>query len=203
VRDSLGRMKLFAVARAVLLGTCWVALTQAEPAVSAPEGKAAAATPPAPTPYMQAILRGNAAFLAQDFITAKREYQSAIELDSHRPEAHGLLAELSLQTGALDEALAFAQAAGRFSAGDKAARVRSAQLQAMVWEAKKELEHAKEAWAAYGTILGAGAPSTPAGPHAAVIAARTEALNKALKAQADATAVAARIKAASEAAPKP
>ena len=194
-------MKAFAVGRAILLGTCWVALAQAEPAAAA--ARTAPTTTTAPTPYVQAILRGNAAFLAQDFITAKREYQSAVELDSHRPEAHGLLAELSLQTGALDEALAFAQAAGRFAGADQAARVRSAQLQAMVWEAKKELEHAKEAWKAYGAILGAGAASTPAGPHAAVIAARTESIDKALKAQADATVVAARIKAATEAAPKP
>src|SRR5688572_8605615 len=124
--------------------------TPAPTATAAPDAAAKADAPAAPvrrdpngrtgiSPMMEAVVRGDAAFLARDFVAAASAYQEAIKAAPQKAVGHLRMAALHLAQGELDQASVVLAAAERFTGGDATLTVQTLALKAMVQEARAAL----------------------------------------------------------------
>jgi tetratricopeptide (TPR) repeat protein len=122
------------------------------PAASPAEGAAAPAVRRDPkgvtgiSPYTEALLRGDAAYLARDFASAEREYKAAVESSPQEAPGHLRLAAVAAEQARLEEALQFAEAAARFAGPDAKLRSDALRMSAMMIEAGGSIERAIAAW---------------------------------------------------------
>lgn len=111
-----------------------------------PEGKTGVA------PYMEAVLKGQNAFVARDFAGAVTAFQDAIKMDSSAMLGFYLLGEAQLEAGKPDEAEA-AWTTGLGKKGTEDLNARLLFVMADLRERQKDLAKAKESWAAYQVYL--------------------------------------------------
>jgi len=108
---------------------------------------------------MEAVVRGDAAFLARDFASAAGAYQEAIKFEPQKPLGHLRMAALHLIQGELDQASVVLATAERFAGGDALANVQTLALKAMLQERRGALSDATLAWSAYALLGRAGGPA--------------------------------------------
>lgn len=118
------------------------------------------------SPYMEAVVKGEWAFVARDMAGAKAAFQDAIKLDAGKSLAIYRLAEVFMDQGQLDDAEAsLTSAVGKQGTPEDAAKVLF--LTAELRERQHKLQAAKDAWTAYQNYLNAnpkvkGHPATAA-----------------------------------------
>jgi len=105
---------------------------------------------------MEAIVRGDAAVLARDFVAAAIAYQEAIKSAPQKALGHLRMASLHLSLGQLDEAAEVLATAERFSGGDATLTVQILALKAMLLERRGAWSEATLAWSAYAMLGRAG-----------------------------------------------
>jgi TolA-binding protein len=94
----------------------------AAPAPAAPAAPAAAEAPKGPSPYSEAVQKGDRAYLARDFDGAVAAYRQEIEKNPNVPLGHYRLGEAQLAKGDTNEAELSWQAALRFAGKDERMR---------------------------------------------------------------------------------
>lgn len=143
------------------------AFAQSPPAPAAPAPTPAPAPAPAPggtevrrdpngvkgiSPYMEAVARGQASFVARDFSGAVTAFQDAIKTDPQQMLGFYLLGEAQLEAGKPEEAEA-AWTSGLSKKGPEDLNARLLFLMADLRERQKTWQAAKDAWAAYSAFL--------------------------------------------------
>jgi len=98
------------------------------------------------SPFAEAILRGDAAYLARNFSGAEQEYRAAIQLSPQDARGHLRLAAAAFALARPDDALASADAALRFAGPDAKLRSDALRFMALVVEQTGALDRAIEAW---------------------------------------------------------
>jgi len=117
------------------------------------------------SPYMEAIAKGDASFLARDLAGAVAAYQDAIKLDTSKMLGFYRLGEAQLASNKPEEAEAAWQTAlGKQGTADMKAKVLF--VLADLRERQNKLPEAKEAWTAYANFIkdnekAKGYPATP------------------------------------------
>lgn len=125
-----------------------------EPDAAAPQAVAVRRDPKGVTgvsPFTEALLHGDAAYLARDFALAEREYRKAVEASPHQATGHLRLAAVAAAQGRVEEALGFAEAGARFAGPDAKLRSDALRLSAFILEAGGALERAIAAWKLFAT----------------------------------------------------
>ena len=104
------------------------------------------------SPYMEAMSKGEAAFVARDLPGAVSAFQEAIKLDAEKTLGFYRLGEAMLESGKLDDADATWQTAlGKKGTDDLNAKVLF--VIADLRERQKKWQACKDAWAAYAAFL--------------------------------------------------
>jgi tetratricopeptide (TPR) repeat protein len=98
------------------------------------------------SPFTEALLRGDAAYLARDFVGAEREYRAAVEASPQDAQGHLRLAAVMAQQARLEEAMSFAEAAARFAGPDAKLRSDALRFAAFALEAGGAIERAIAGW---------------------------------------------------------
>lgn len=141
------------------------------------------------SPYMETIVKGQAAYVARDIPGAITAFQDAIKLDTEQMLGFYRLAEAQMESGKLDDAEATLQTAvSKRGPDDLKAKVLF--LTAELRERQKRWQPAKDAWAAYSAFL-AGNSKAHGFPATAV--ERTKQIDKRMKDEIDYGAVKQRI----------
>ena len=112
------------------------------------------------SPFWEEVQKGDAAFIARDWVAAQTFYKAAIKKSPHNPQGHLRMAEFSLNQGELDEAQTFATAALRFSAEDLRAKADASFLISEIREAQNQMQEALVSWRSYKS-LGLQLPPNP------------------------------------------
>lgn len=180
----------------------------AQPAATAPKPAAsAAASAPAPapggkeirrdpanvkgiSPYMEAVVRGQNAYVARDFAGAVTAFQDAIKTDPQQMLAFYLLGEAQLEAGKPEEAEA-AWTTGLSKKGPEDLNAKLLFIMADLRERQKNWQAAKEAWAAYSAFCSSH-PQAKGYP--ATAEERTKRIEQRVKDEKDYAAVKERIK---------
>jgi predicted Zn-dependent protease len=126
-----------------------------KPAAATPGGKEPRRDPEGKkgiSPYMEAVARGQNAFVARDFAGAVTDFQTAIKADPQQMLGFYLLGEAQLEAGKPEEAEA-AWTAGLSKKGDDNLNARLLFVMADLRERQKSWQAAKDAWAAYSAFL--------------------------------------------------
>lgn len=148
-----------------------------------PEGKTGV------SPYMEAIAKGERAFVAKDMEGARAGFQEAVQLDPAKTLGFFRLAETELATGKLDDAAAtLTTAQAKKGSPDLQAKVLF--LAAEVLERQKKWAEAKDAWGKYAKFL---EENTKAAGYAATASERQKQIDRRVKDEADYGAVKDRI----------
>ncbi len=108
-----------------------------------------AASETTPTEYLQRLVEGHRLFANNEHDGALRAYRGALQAMSDDPLATYLVACSLRATDNLDEALSSFQRAATLSRDDDALHARALFNVALVQEARREYEAAREAWRAY------------------------------------------------------
>lgn len=104
------------------------------------------------SPYMEAIARGQANFVARDLAGAVAAFQDAIKLDTDRMLGFFRLGEAQLEAGKPEEAeIAWTTALGKKGSEDMNAKLLF--VIADLRERQKKWKEAKDAWGAYTSFL--------------------------------------------------
>ncbi|WP_437588709.1 tetratricopeptide repeat protein [Sorangium sp. So ce1000] len=104
------------------------------------------------SPYTEQVLKGQASFVARDIPGAIAAFQEAIKLDASKMLGFYLLGEAMLESGNMAEAeTAWTTALGKKGVDELHAKVLF--CLADLRERQKNLQAAKEAWAAYSAFL--------------------------------------------------
>lgn len=153
----------------VLCSLAFSSVAFAQGGAAKPDPKAAAAAPTAPmpppagplkdpenkkgiSPYMEAIKKGEDAFVARDFAGAVTAFQDAVKLDSAKMLAFYRLGEAQLASGKPEEAEAIWTAAlNKEGPADLKSKVLF--VIADLRERQRKLDVAKDEWAKYATFL--------------------------------------------------
>lgn len=98
------------------------------------------------SPLREALLRGDAAYLARDFALARHLYQQALTTDPQNAWVHLRLAEVCLAESNFVDAKSFVEAGVRFGVTDPSVRLRALLLRGVIYERAGELEGAVRAW---------------------------------------------------------
>lgn len=104
------------------------------------------------SPFMEAIVKGQAAFVARDMNGALSAFQEAVKLDTEQMLGFYRLGEVQLEMGKLDDADATWQAA-LSKRGNDDLRAKVLFVIADLRERQKKHQAAKDAWAAYSAFL--------------------------------------------------
>lgn len=140
-----------------------------------PEGKTGI------SPYMEAVAKGERAFVAKDLDGARSAFQEAVQVDPAKTLAFFRLAETEIATGKLDEASAtLTTAQGKKGTPELQAKVLF--LAAEVLERQKKWSDAKDAWGKYAKFV---EDNAKAGGYAATAAERTKQIDRRVKDEAD------------------
>jgi predicted Zn-dependent protease len=172
------RARLILATLALAASASTVAVAQQPSGAPAPAGGAApapAAKPGEPrrdpagqtgiSPYMEQIVKGQAAFVARDVPGAVAAFQEAIKLEPDKMLGFYRLGEAMLESGKPEEAeTAWNTALGKKGSEELLAKVML--CMADLRERQKNLQAAKDAWAAYAAFLTGhpkanGYPGTP------------------------------------------
>lgn len=141
------------------------------------------------SPYMEAVVRGQRAFVARDIPGAVTAFQDAIKIDTEQALAFYRLGEAQLESGKPDEAeIAWNNALKKPGSEDQHAKVLFAI--ADLHERQKKWASAKEAWSAYAAYLQAHAKVIG---YPAVSIERTKVIDRHVKDEIDYAAVKERI----------
>ena len=105
------------------------------------------------SPFWEAILKGDNAYVARDFDTAIAAYKKAIESKPQEGLGHLRLGGAELAKGNTDEAEKAFQQAVRFSAQDPAVRAKAEFCLADLHERKKSYDEAAVRWRQYGDFV--------------------------------------------------
>lgn len=142
------------------------------------------------SPYMEAVARGQNAFVARDFAGAVTAFQDAIKGDPQQMLGFYLLGEAQLEAGKPEEAEA-AWTTGLSKKGPDDLNARLLFIMADLRERQKNWQGAKDAWAAYTAFL----TSHPqAKGYAATADERIKRIDQRMKDEKDYAAVKDRIK---------
>lgn len=142
------------------------------------------------SPYMEAVVRGQNAYVARDFQGAVTAFQDAIKLDPQQMLGFYLLGEAQLEAGKPEEAEA-AWTTGLSKKGAEDLNAKLLFIMADLRERQKNWQAAKDAWAAYSAFL----TSHPqAKGYAATAEERTKRIDQRMKDEKDYAAVKERIK---------
>jgi tetratricopeptide (TPR) repeat protein len=193
------RARPIAVSLALLASLAAAPAVAQQPSGAAPKDapKGAAAGPrkdPAGqtgiSPYMEQIVKGQAAFVARDFPGAIAAFQEAIKLDPGLMLGFYRLGEAMLETGKIEDAEgAWTTALGKKGGEDLNAKVLF--CMADLRERQKSWQVAKDAWAAYTAFL-TGHPK--ANGYAATAVERDKMIDRRVKDEKDYAVVKERIK---------
>lgn len=104
------------------------------------------------SPYMEAINKGEASFVARDFAGAVVQFQEAIKLDGQQMLAFYRLGEAQLAAGKPEEADAI-WTSGLSKEGTPTLKARLLFCLADLKERQKKFDAAKEAWGKYAQFL--------------------------------------------------
>lgn len=147
-------------------------LSFAEDEADAKESKSAAKKRTDPkgitgiSPFMELIVKGNAAYVARDYATAISTYQEAIQKAPNRALGHYLLGQAFVADKKLDEADGAYHTANRYAEKDPVMRAKALFVIADLREQQQRWDDAQTAWKAYGDFVAAtpkanGYPNTP------------------------------------------
>ncbi len=109
------------------------------------------------SPFTEAVLNANVAFLARDFPKAIEGYQDAIKKSPDDPMGPYLLGEAQLVAGKLDEADTAWASALRLAGKDVVVHAKVLFVIADLRERQGRWDDADAAWKEYGTFVGANA----------------------------------------------
>jgi predicted Zn-dependent protease len=144
-----------------------------------PEGKTGI------SPYMEAVAKGERAFVAKDMEGARAAFQEAVQLDPTKTLGFFRLAESELAAGKLDDAAStLTTAQAKKGSPDLQAKVLF--LAAEVLERQKKWAEAKDAWGKYAQFLGENAKAVG---YAATATERQKQIDRRVKDEADYGAV--------------
>jgi tetratricopeptide (TPR) repeat protein len=160
------RAGLFFGLSSLLSASAW-AQTPVAPAAPAPAAAAPTAAAAVPStsvkrdprgiqgisPFWEAILKGDNAYIARDFDTATSAYKQAIEAKPEDGLGHYRLGAAELAKGNLDAAAKAWQQAIRFSSGDPKLRAKTEFVLADLEERKKAYDEATARWKQYGDFV--------------------------------------------------
>lgn len=118
------------------------------------------------SPFMELIVKGNAAYVARDYATAISTYQEAIKKAPNRALGHFLLGQAFVAEKKLDEADGAYHTAHRYAEKDPVMRGKALFVIADLREQQQRWDDAHTAWKAYGDFVAAtpkanGYPNTP------------------------------------------
>jgi predicted Zn-dependent protease len=142
------------------------------------------------SPYMEAVARGQNAFVARDFPGAVTAFQDAIKLDPQQMLGFYLLGEAQLEAGKPEEAEA-AWTTGLSKKGAEDLNAKLLFIMADLRERQKSWQGAKDAWAAYSAFVSS---HPQAKGYAATAEERTKRIDQRMKDEKDYAAVKERIK---------
>jgi predicted Zn-dependent protease len=148
-----------------------------------PEGKTGI------SPYMEAVAKGERAFVAKDMEGARAAFQEAVKLDTDKMLGFYRLGESMLQAGKLDDA----EATWQTALGKKGTEELNARLLMVLADLKertRKWQPAKDGWAAYAAFL-QNHPKTFGFPATAI--ERQKVIDKRVKDEADFSEVKTRI----------
>lgn len=121
------------------------------------------------SPFWEAVIKGDAAFLAQDLDGATNHYQTAITGAPKNPVGHLRMAEVSLKQNEFARAQEFITAALRFAEEDIRVKASASFLMAQLRERQAMHDDAIDAWNRYKALasqLSTEQPKTTKGPRA-------------------------------------
>jgi tetratricopeptide (TPR) repeat protein len=106
------------------------------------------------SPFVEALQKGDHAYIARDFDQAIAAYRQAIELSPEDPMGHYRLGEASLAKGDLEGAEKSWQQALRFAARDPNLRAKTTFVLADLKERQAALDEATARWKSYLEVAG-------------------------------------------------